>query len=291
MKRFLIFFMLMMGTAPIHGDEVPQLSENMARVIITLRLAGEINDGVLLVRYPRNDLTLTAGTGVTSALTDVSWISWKDAATGMLMTGKFLLKETEVPLFTAGLVKGNIRVAAVHPYSPGEGCGIVCVHFQGTGKGEVMAKTLRLTLDKLNFPSKPAVTAPQTKPMALDTTQIESILGMKGQASDGILKFTRTRKGVRISDTELSAGMGADSSVVFSGTNEQALISGTLVLAEPEVNPVIRSLQNGGFAVISLHNHLLAEQPRILFLHVQGAGNALNLSRSLKTAFDLSKGQ
>lgn len=292
MKRLLIFFMLIMGSAPIHGNEVPQLSENMARVIITLRLAGEMNDGVLLVRYPRTDLPLAAGTGSPSALPDVSWISWKDTPKGMLMTGHFLLKENEVPSFTAGLVKGNIRVAAVHPYSPGEGCRIMCVHFQGTGKGEVMAKTLRLTLDKMNLSRKPADTAPQAKPMVLDTTQIESIMGIKGLAADNVLKFTRTRKGVRIWDTELTEGMGADSFAIFAGTNEQAFVSGALALTEAEVNSVIRTLQNGGFAVTSIHNHLLDEQPyRTLFLHFQGTGNALDLSRSLRKAFDLSRGQ
>jgi len=293
MRILPVIVVLALATMPAYGEEeVPQLSESMARVIISLRLAGEMIDGVLVAQCPRSDLPLSARAGDTLlVLADASWVSWKETGKGMLMTGNFLLKDDEVQTFAAGLVKGNIRVAGIHDYSPGGGCGIRCVHFQGTGKGEVMAKTVRLALEKIGLPQKSEVSASQGKPVVLDTVQIESIMGMKGRIANGVLKFLRARKGIKLSDVELTAGMGADSCAGFAGTNEQAMVSGTLVLTEAEVNPVIRSLQNGGISVLSLHNHFLDDQPRTLFLHFQGAGNALNLARTLRAAFDLSKGQ
>jgi hypothetical protein len=57
---------------------------------------------------------------------------------------------------------------------------------------------------------------------------------------------------------------------------------GDLVLLESEVSPVIRELHAGGFEVLAIHNHLLGETPRLLYVHYMGHGERAALARTLE---------
>jgi hypothetical protein len=59
---------------------------------------------------------------------------------------------------------------------------------------------------------------------------------------------------------------------------------GDLVLLGPEVDPVARELRAGGFEILAIHNHLIDETPRVMYLHFHGAGQAADLARTLKAA-------
>jgi hypothetical protein len=52
----------------------------------------------------------------------------------------------------------------------------------------------------------------------------------------------------------------------------------------PEVNPVIRELRSQGLAVTALHSHMLAETPRLFFLHFWGVGSPEKIAGALKAA-------
>ena len=43
---------------------------------------------------------------------------------------------------------------------------------------------------------------------------------------------------------------------------------------------------NGVFAMSELHNHLLAEEPRLFFMHFWANDDALKLARGLRAALD-----
>ena len=52
------------------------------------------------------------------------------------------------------------------------------------------------------------------------------------------------------------------------------------------MNAVIRTLQLGGIEVTSLHNHPLAEAPRLYSMHVWANDNAIALARAVRSALD-----
>ena len=64
---------------------------------------------------------------------------------------------------------------------------------------------------------------------------------------------------------------------------------GDLVLLGPEVNPVVRELQAGGFEILAIHNHLIDEMPRVVYLHFHGKGDATALAKTLKSALQKKK--
>jgi hypothetical protein len=64
---------------------------------------------------------------------------------------------------------------------------------------------------------------------------------------------------------------------------------GDLVLLGPEVNPVVRELQAGGFEILAIHNHLIDEVPRVVYVHFHGMGDAAALAKTLKAALATTK--
>jgi uncharacterized protein DUF1259 len=52
------------------------------------------------------------------------------------------------------------------------------------------------------------------------------------------------------------------------------------------VNPVIRALRENGIEVVSLHNHLLTEEPRLFFMHFWANDDAVKLARGLRAGLD-----
>jgi hypothetical protein len=64
---------------------------------------------------------------------------------------------------------------------------------------------------------------------------------------------------------------------------------GDLVLAEDEVAPVMVESQSGGIDITALHNHLLGETPRVMYMHIHGMGNAANLAKAIHQAIAKTK--
>src|SRR5919198_605382 len=76
------------------------------------------------------------------------------------------------------------------------------------------------------------------------------------------------------------------------GTLDTAAIDlahGDLVLTDAEINPVISALQQHGFQITALHNHLINETPSVMYLHFWGQGSAPELASALKDALSKTK--
>lgn len=73
------------------------------------------------------------------------------------------------------------------------------------------------------------------------------------------------------------------------GNGENAMVMGDLVLTEAEVEPVMLKLQQGGVDITALHNHVLNESPRVMYMHIAGRGNATKLAQAIHDALALTK--
>lgn len=64
---------------------------------------------------------------------------------------------------------------------------------------------------------------------------------------------------------------------------------GDLVLAEDEISPVLLALQEHGLQITALHNHVLHEMPRVMYMHIAGHGDAVKLADAVKKVIALTK--
>lgn len=125
-----------------------------------------------------------------------------------------------------------------------------------------------------------------------DWTDVAKALGKAGSVQPGnVYKvgFPRSDLAVHIDDVQLKPGLALGSWAAFLDLPQHAMVMGDLVLLEGEVNDVISSLQAGGMEVTALHNHVLGESPRILYLHFGGHGDAVALARTLHAALEETK--
>lgn len=68
--------------------------------------------------------------------------------------------------------------------------------------------------------------------------------------------------------------MGLGSWAAFSptGSGEEMLVMGDLVVREDEVGPVQRTLIGRGLTITALHNHFVRDEPAVMYMHIAGRG-------------------
>jgi hypothetical protein len=125
----------------------------------------------------------------------------------------------------------------------------------------------------------------------LDTAKIDEAMGRSGQKTGDVyrLGFPRTDLHVSIGGVEIKPGLALGSWAAFAGSDNDGMVMGDLVLLENELTPVMRKLRAAGFDITAVHNHVLNETPRVIYMHYMGQGKAADLAKSLHDALAESK--
>jgi hypothetical protein len=104
-----------------------------------------------------------------------------------------------------------------------------------------------------------------------------------------VVKFTFGRQG-RMQGVEIGGSMGLTTWAAFSGGNELAAIDGDFIMAEGEVEPVLRALRAHDIHIVALHNHMIGGEPMYYFLHYWGVGKAAELANAVQAAREAQAG-
>jgi hypothetical protein len=130
------------------------------------------------------------------------------------------------------------------------------------------------------------------KPFPASTrAAIEAALGRKGAPfPGGVLKFGFPRGDLRVvaNTITLRAPFALGSWIAFQRVGDHAMVMGDIVLLEGEVESVMASLQQNGVEQTALHNHLLGESPRVMYMHIHAIGNPVRIARAIRTALEFT---
>jgi biotin operon repressor len=132
----------------------------------------------------------------------------------------------------------------------------------------------------------------QTPLPANDWKAVEQALGRSGQQQpDGAYKFGLPRGDLKVTvdGVQVKPTLALGSWLAFSSPGQEAMVMGDLVLIEDEVSPVMQALQEHGLEITALHNHVLHENPRVMYMHIAGHGDAVKLAGALKQVITLTK--
>src|SRR2546429_7438907 len=130
------------------------------------------------------------------------------------------------------------------------------------------------------------------QPAPFDWKPVADALGKPGTIQpDGVYKIglPRTDLHVKVGDVEVKPSLALGSWIAFRKMAAETTVMGDLVLTEDEVGPVMGKLQEGHIEITALHNHLLNESPRVMYMHVSGHGEAVKLAQAIHDALALSK--
>jgi hypothetical protein len=120
---------------------------------------------------------------------------------------------------------------------------------------------------------------------AVSAAPLETALGVKGQANQGMFKVVIGRSAT-MHGVKVAKEMGINTWAAFAGSDEAAVVDGDFTMLENELQPVLRAMRKEGINIVAIHQHMSAEQPRYFFLHYWGKGKAVDLAQSLKRVLD-----
>lgn len=121
---------------------------------------------------------------------------------------------------------------------------------------------------------------------------IDSILGRAGTAQAGDVmrySFPRSDLDVTANGVKIKPAFALGSWTAFKRMGGDAMAMGDIVLTDSEIGPVIAALQKGGIEQTALHNHLVGESPRVMYLHISAHGDAVRIAHALHDALALTK--
>ena len=246
-------------------------------------------DGVYRVGLPRSDLKVTLdGIEIKPAFALGGWLAFQAAGNkDAMVMGDLVLTENEVNPVMKNLAASGIEITGLHNHLLRADPATMYMHVEGHGDAVKLADSLHaaLALSKTPFGALPSA---KSETVDLDTAGIDDIMGSKGKMNGGVYQFTIPRADkITESGMPVPASMGTGIAINFEPLGGgKAAITGDFVLTSEEVNPVLRELREHGIEVTALHNHMLADQPRLFFMHFWAHDDAASLARELRSALD-----
>jgi len=275
------------------ADETKASDADWKAVEEALGKAGAVMPGgVYRVAMPRTDLKVKVeGVGVKPGFALGSYAAFKKMGKDAMVMGDLVLLDEEVNEVMTRLMQKGLLVTAVHNHLNEMSPHVMYMHYSGHGDAKQLAAALREALAGSATPLGPA--APPASGMAgptIDEKQIEAALGRQGRVNGGILQVGVARaEKITENGMELLPAMGVSTALNFQPTGDgKAAITGDFVLIAGEVNPVARALREHGIKVTALHNHALADNPRLFYMHFWADDDAVKLAKGLRAALDLT---
>ena len=262
--------------------------------IIGLKGALNTNEGVFKVTSARNDVKISVDDWTMPPFMGLaSWAAFTEAKMGgaMVMGDTVLFQDEVNPAMSVALDNG-LSVTALHNHFFYDEPKVYFMHIGGEGSAEKLATAIHKVWNKVKeiraANPQPRTTfggTPLPDKSSIAAKTVEDILGMKGQVNNGMVKIVIGRT-AKMMDTKVGKEMGVNTWAAFAGADDNAVVDGDFAVLEDQLQPVLKSLRNGGINIVAIHHHMTHEEPRILFLHYWGKGKSSDLARAVKAALD-----
>jgi hypothetical protein len=142
------------------------------------------------------------------------------------------------------------------------------------------------------FKKQTAQTNTNQQAGTLDWKAVEQALGKAGSMQPGdVYKVSLPRSDLKVTvaGVELKPALALGSWVAFKNSGGVTMVMGDLVLTEDEVTAVLTKLQAGGVEATALHNHVLHESPRVMYMHIHAMGDGVKIAQAIHDALALTK--
>lgn len=271
-----------------------------AKIETASGLKGTFNDaeGVFKVSAPRNDVKIDVdGWTMPPFMGLTSWAAFLPGkqAEAMVM-GDFVLFQDEVNPVMSVALDADLNVTALHNHFFYDDPKVFFMHIGGEGSVDKLGAAVKALLDKTKEIRAASATpgklfGPGFAPGANSITAapLEAEMGGKAAAKDGMVKFVFGRVSKMPCGCEVGKEMGVNTWAAFAGTDESAVVDGDFCVLEAELQTVLKTLRAEGINIVAIHQHMIMEEPRYIFLHYWGKGKALDLAKAVKTALATQK--
>jgi len=290
--------------ASIYADKTPALTaEEISAIEAAMGKKGTYkeNEATHTTPFPRNDLKVTVkGEAVPTPFGFGGWAAIKktvDGKSAVLMSDCVLLQEEINPLINAAQTNG-LEVGAIHNHFFYEEPRIFYMHIHGMGTPQDLATKYAKAIAETKIAPKnqPPAGPPPTKTgkEIFDVEKLNGIVKYDAVVNGPTIKYTVGRSDLKVMamGAEMTSAIGLNTWASFTGSMEKAHIAGDVAMLDHEVNAVIKALRSHDIEIVAVHNHMLGDEPHMIFLHYLGTGPALKLAQGFRAAMDqLGKGK
>ena len=196
------------------------------------------------------------------------------SAHSLLLMAEVALFESEILTLEQVLINHGAFITAVHNHFVRENPKIIFLHFQAFGTEEQLGTLGRAVITTLKHLRSALEVLETINPRLTDRfiKIINNRLPQKGTLHEGAvykIKFKQPPFAL----TDHGTVMSASSWVTFQGTVTQAATAGEFALTTEQVELFTQTLINNNIEVVAIHNHMLFEEPRIIFVHTWATGS------------------
>ena len=262
-------------------------------------LKGKLNseEGVYKITQPRADIKITVDNWQMPPFMGLtSWAAFQAGKGGNAMVmGDLVLLQDEVNPAMSALLENGVEVTALHNHFFYDQPKVYFMHIGGEGPLDQLARGVRAALDAIKqvrasdpSPAQSFGAIPLPPQSSLDTAALQKTLGTQGEVKEGMFKAVFGRTVKMPCGCAVGKEMGVNTWAAFAGADDNAIVDGDFVVLETELQPVLKSLRKSGINVVAIHNHMVTEQPRTVFLHYWGRGPASRLAQAIRDTLALT---
>jgi hypothetical protein len=286
--HWLALTLALLVSSAAHAQSSAQL--NVAGIVKAMGRQGTLSGDMYKVTFPRSDLTVKIGnTVIKPALALVNWAAFMRSKDTVVCYGDLVLLEDEINPVISKLEEKGIELSALHNHLLHESPRIMYIHFTGHGDEVAMAQALRDALALTGTPlGAQSASSSTTEAKPELAGKIEKIIGVDGSMSGGVFHINIPRNDIQVTamGAAIPSAMGMNTPLNFQISGSYAAINGDFILLPGEVNRVIKVLRANNIEIVSVHNHMLDEEPRLIFMHFWANDDALKLAKGLRAALD-----
>lgn len=248
---------------------------------------------VFKVSVPRDDIEVSvSGIKMIPAMGLTSWAAFMPSGKNVIVMGDIVLLENQVnPVMSVALENG-INITALHNHFFGDSPKVMFMHMEGMGSEKEMASAIGKVFDKIkertNQENPSSSTKIDPKNTQLNTAKLDEILGTKGNMDHNIYKISVGRT-TKMQGHTVGESMGVNTWAAFAGSDDESVVDGDFAVLESELQDVLKALRHANIDIVAIHQHMIHEEPRIIFLHYLGIGKASDLANGLKEALNKTK--
>ncbi len=252
-------------------------------------------EGVFKVTLPRSDIKPdVAGVKLVPAQGLGAWAAFKRAGNHSMVMGDIVMRESEVnPVMSVALDSG-LEVTALHNHFLWDSPKVAFMHIGGMGDEEQLARAVGRVFAKvrelMRDPPAPPIADIDPARTSFDPRMIDRILGHTGTLASGVYRVVIGRT-AQMGGHEVAKEMGVNTWAAFAGNEQLAVVDGDFAMLEGEVQPVLKALRGANINIVAIHNHMIGEAPRYVFLHYWGVGPVEGLAKGLRGALDAQAGR
>src|SRR6266498_3292499 len=287
-----IFTAVLALIASVYASVAAEL--NTARIDELTGLKGKMNEkeGVYKVTFPRNDVKIVVdGWTMPPFMGLGTWAAFTATQNGAMVMGDTVLFEDEVNAAMSAALDNGLNVTALHNHFFFDEPKVYFMHIEGEGTADKLAAAVKKVYEAIketraansqpkdsfgarSLPEKNSITA----------GPLNEIFDFQGESKDGMVKFTIGRP-AKMHGTDIDKDMGVNTWAAFAGSDDNAVVDGDFAVTEDELQPVLKSLVKDKINIVAIHQHMTYEQPRIMFFHYWGRGQAKDLANAIKGGF------